>query len=69
MEIERLESKMLVATQAIETTTAEIIRLRESELFPQLLDLVTGLVSLPLSFRMFSIAMRFAELERAMVVC
>ncbi|OAY77679.1 hypothetical protein ACMD2_06499, partial [Ananas comosus] len=46
MEIERLESKMLVATQAIETTTAEIIRLRESELFPQLLDLVTGMMGM-----------------------
>jgi hypothetical protein len=44
MEIESLESKMLVATQSIETTTTEIIRLRESELFPQLLELVAGLV-------------------------
>ncbi|XP_044369396.1 protein ALTERED PHOSPHATE STARVATION RESPONSE 1 isoform X4 [Triticum aestivum] len=35
MEMESLESKMLVATQSIDTTTSEIIRLRESELFPQ----------------------------------
>ncbi|KAG1360975.1 hypothetical protein COCNU_09G004380 [Cocos nucifera] len=45
-EIERLESKMLVSSQAIETTTSEIIRLRESELFPQLLELVTGLMGM-----------------------
>jgi len=51
MEIESLESKMLVANQSIETTTSEIIRLRESELFPQLLELVAGLVQmLPSSF-------------------
>ncbi|XP_037463876.1 protein ALTERED PHOSPHATE STARVATION RESPONSE 1-like isoform X1 [Triticum dicoccoides] len=42
MEMESLESKMLVATQSIDTTTSEIIRLRESELFPQLLELVAG---------------------------
>ncbi|CAL9074449.1 unnamed protein product [Musa textilis] len=46
MEIERLESKMMVATQAIETTTSAIIKLRESELFPQLLELVTGLMGM-----------------------
>lgn len=43
-EIERLESKMLVASQAMETTSSEIIRLRESELFPQLLELAKGSV-------------------------
>lgn len=46
MEIESLESKMLVANQSIETTTSEIIRLRESELFPQLLELVAGLMNM-----------------------
>uniref|UniRef100_A0A0D3H9G4 DUF632 domain-containing protein n=1 Tax=Oryza barthii TaxID=65489 RepID=A0A0D3H9G4_9ORYZ len=46
MEIESLDSKMLVATQSIETTTSEIMRLRESELFPQLLELVAGLMSM-----------------------
>ncbi|KAJ3692801.1 hypothetical protein LUZ60_011896 [Juncus effusus] len=46
MEIERLESKMLVGSQAIETTTSEIISLREAELFPQLLDLLMGLTSM-----------------------
>lgn len=45
MEIESLESKMMVASQAIETTSSAIIELREVELFPQLLQLVTGLVS------------------------
>ncbi|KAJ3684516.1 hypothetical protein LUZ61_013680 [Rhynchospora tenuis] len=54
LEIERLESKMLVGAQAIETTTSEIISLREAELFPQLLDLLTGSVSsLLLNFTIF----------------
>ncbi|KAH0451881.1 hypothetical protein IEQ34_019180 [Dendrobium chrysotoxum] len=42
-EIERLESKLMVYCQAIETTSTEIVRLREAELFPQLLDLVNGI--------------------------
>ncbi|KAK9165124.1 hypothetical protein Scep_000315 [Stephania cephalantha] len=41
-EIERLESLMVVASQAMQTTSAEIIRLRETELYPQLLELVKG---------------------------
>ncbi|XP_022740249.1 nitrate regulatory gene2 protein-like isoform X2 [Durio zibethinus] len=41
-EVEKLESQMMVASQAIETTSTEIIKLRESELYPQLLDLVKG---------------------------
>ncbi|KAL5706459.1 Protein ALTERED PHOSPHATE STARVATION RESPONSE 1 [Ranunculus cassubicifolius] len=45
-EIEKLESMMSVATQAIESTSAEIIRLRETELYPQLLELVKGLMSM-----------------------
>ncbi|XVF15945.1 hypothetical protein REPUB_Repub09cG0199600 [Reevesia pubescens] len=43
-EVEKLESQMMVASQAIETTSTEIIKLRESELYPQLLDLVKGLM-------------------------
>ncbi|KAK9164521.1 hypothetical protein Syun_005423 [Stephania yunnanensis] len=43
-EIERLESLMVVASQAMQTTSAEIIRLRETELYPQLLELVKGCV-------------------------
>ncbi|KAK8952498.1 hypothetical protein KSP39_PZI004391 [Platanthera zijinensis] len=43
-EIERLESKLMVSCQAIETTSIEIVRLREAELFPQLLDLINGLM-------------------------
>ena len=43
-EVERLESQMMVASQAIETITTEIIKLKESKLYPQLLDLVNGLV-------------------------
>ncbi|KAJ8545727.1 hypothetical protein K7X08_018310 [Anisodus acutangulus] len=43
-EVEKLESQMMVASQAIETTSAEIIKLRESELYPQLVELVKGLM-------------------------
>ncbi|KAJ6740465.1 hypothetical protein OIU79_000564 [Salix purpurea] len=43
-EIEKLESKMMVATQGTETTFTEIIKLRETELYPQLLELVKGSV-------------------------
>ncbi|PIN00931.1 hypothetical protein CDL12_26562 [Handroanthus impetiginosus] len=45
-EVEKLESQMMVALQAIETTSTEIIKLRESELYPQLLQLVNGLLSM-----------------------
>ncbi|KAK6118012.1 hypothetical protein DH2020_048245 [Rehmannia glutinosa] len=41
-EVEKLESQMMVALQAIETTSTEIIKLRESELYPQLFQLVKG---------------------------
>lgn len=41
-EVEKLESRMMVASQGIETTSAEIIKLRESELYPQLVELVKG---------------------------
>ena len=41
-EVEKLESLMEVAAQAINTTSAEIVKLRENELYPQLLDLVKG---------------------------
>lgn len=55
-EVEKLESQMMVASQAIETTSAEIIKLRETELYPQLIELVKGLVFfyhfyLPCSFK------------------
>ena len=43
-EVEKLESQMMVASQAIDSTSAEIIKLRETELYPQLLELVKGLV-------------------------
>ncbi|KAL5995642.1 hypothetical protein ACLOJK_025708, partial [Asimina triloba] len=43
-EIEKLESRMMVSSQAIETTSDEIVRLREAELYPQLLDLAKGLM-------------------------
>ncbi|KAK6118025.1 hypothetical protein DH2020_048228 [Rehmannia glutinosa] len=45
-EVEKLESQMMVALQAIETTSTEIIKLRESELYPQLFQLVMGLMSM-----------------------
>ncbi len=47
-EVEKLESQMTVASQAIETTSAEISKLRETELYPQLLKLVEGSVFLNL---------------------
>ncbi|KAF7809636.1 Nitrate regulatory gene2 protein [Senna tora] len=43
-EVEKLESQMMVASQAIESTSNEIIKLRETELYPQLLELVKGLM-------------------------
>ncbi|KAJ8642282.1 hypothetical protein MRB53_018976 [Persea americana] len=43
-EIEKLENRILVSAQSIETISEEIIRLREAELYPQLLDLVNGLM-------------------------
>ncbi|MQM11079.1 hypothetical protein Taro_043978 [Colocasia esculenta] len=45
-EVERLESRMAVAVQAMDTTSDEIVRLRESELFPQLLELLNGLMGM-----------------------
>ncbi|CAH9143172.1 unnamed protein product [Cuscuta epithymum] len=45
-EVEKLESQLMVATQAIETTSAEIVKLRESELYPQLLNLIKGLMQM-----------------------
>lgn len=45
-EVEKLESQMMVAVQTIETTSTEIIKLRESELYPQLLQLVKGLMGM-----------------------
>lgn len=49
-EVEKLESQMMVASQAIETTSTEIIKLREIELYPQLLEFVKGLVSFKFLF-------------------
>ncbi|GAV64833.1 Ras domain-containing protein/DUF632 domain-containing protein/DUF630 domain-containing protein [Cephalotus follicularis] len=43
-EVEKLESLMMVAVQAIESTSGEIIKLRETELYPQLIELVKGLM-------------------------
>ncbi|KAK3022973.1 hypothetical protein RJ639_046677 [Escallonia herrerae] len=44
IEVEKLESRMMVASQGIEATSAEIVKLRESELYPQLVELVKGLM-------------------------
>jgi len=41
-EVEKLESQMMVASQAIDSTSSEIIKLREVELYPQLIELVKG---------------------------
>ncbi|XP_051136564.1 protein ALTERED PHOSPHATE STARVATION RESPONSE 1-like isoform X2 [Andrographis paniculata] len=45
-EAEKLESQSIVSLQAIETISTEIIKLRESELYPQLLQLVAGLMNM-----------------------
>ncbi|VFQ88174.1 unnamed protein product [Cuscuta campestris] len=45
-EVEKLESQIMVASQAIETTSSEILKLRESELYPQLVNLVKGLMQM-----------------------
>ncbi|KAL8472463.1 hypothetical protein ACS0TY_029615 [Phlomoides rotata] len=45
-DVEKLESQIMVALQAIETTSSEIIKLRESQLYPQLLRLVDGLMNM-----------------------
>ncbi|KAJ4964053.1 hypothetical protein NE237_023992 [Protea cynaroides] len=45
-EIEKLESRMVVVARAMQTTSAEIIRVREAELYPQLLQLLNGLMSM-----------------------
>lgn len=39
-DVETLESRLMVATQAIESTSLEIVKLRETELYPQLIELV-----------------------------
>ncbi|VVB18369.1 unnamed protein product [Arabis nemorensis] len=39
-----LESRLMVSSQAIEITTNEIIKLRETQLYPQLVDLVKGMM-------------------------
>ncbi|XP_076952635.1 protein ALTERED PHOSPHATE STARVATION RESPONSE 1-like [Bidens hawaiensis] len=43
-EVGKLESRMMVSSQAIESTSDEIVKLREEELYPQLVELVKGLM-------------------------
>ncbi|KAM0067797.1 hypothetical protein Hdeb2414_s0002g00065521 [Helianthus debilis subsp. tardiflorus] len=45
-EVEKLESIMMVSSQAIESTSDEIVKLREEELYPQLVELVKGLMGM-----------------------
>ncbi|KAI3767856.1 hypothetical protein L2E82_18285 [Cichorium intybus] len=45
-EVEKLESRITVSGQAIESTSQEIVKLRETELYPQLVELVKGLMSM-----------------------
>ncbi|KAL8211178.1 hypothetical protein R6Q57_005615 [Mikania cordata] len=45
-EVEKLESRMMVSSQAIESTSDEIVKLREEELYPQLVELVKGLMGM-----------------------
>ncbi|XP_071735311.1 protein ALTERED PHOSPHATE STARVATION RESPONSE 1-like isoform X1 [Rutidosis leptorrhynchoides] len=43
-DVEKLESRMMVSSQAIESTSDEIVKLREKELSPQLVEIVKGLM-------------------------
>jgi hypothetical protein len=52
-EVEKLQSQMMVATQGIESISTEIIKLRETELYPQLLELVKGSVFFVFSIVLF----------------
>ncbi|KAL4582737.1 hypothetical protein LXL04_007296 [Taraxacum kok-saghyz] len=45
-EVEKLESRVTVSSQTIESTSQEIVKLRETELYPQLVELVKGLMSM-----------------------
>ncbi|XP_047311247.1 protein ALTERED PHOSPHATE STARVATION RESPONSE 1-like [Impatiens glandulifera] len=45
-EVEKLESRMMVSSQTIQTTSSEIIKLRESDLYPQLVELVKRLTGM-----------------------
>ncbi|XP_010550476.1 PREDICTED: uncharacterized protein LOC104821337 [Tarenaya hassleriana] len=45
-DVEKLESRLTVASQAIESASAAITNLRETELYPQLVHLVKGLMGM-----------------------
>uniref|UniRef100_A0A7N0UCY8 Uncharacterized protein n=1 Tax=Kalanchoe fedtschenkoi TaxID=63787 RepID=A0A7N0UCY8_KALFE len=45
-DVESLESRLMVAAQAIESTSSEIVKLRETELYPQLIELVKRFMSM-----------------------
>ena len=44
-DVEKLESQLTVSSQAIQSASNEIIKIRETELYPQLVELIKGLVS------------------------
>lgn len=44
--IKRLQSQIMVAFQAVDTTSAAILKLREDELYPQLVELSKGLMQM-----------------------
>lgn len=44
--IKRLQSQIMVAFQAVDTTSAAILKLRETELYPQLMELSKGLMQM-----------------------
>lgn len=62
-EVEKLESQMMVSSQAIETTSAEIIKIRDTELYPQLLELVKGLVLSSLLPNFYSLILMSSVLQ------
>ncbi|GLJ24529.1 hypothetical protein SUGI_0468690 [Cryptomeria japonica] len=43
-DVKRLQSQIMVAFQAVDTTSAAILKLRENELYPQLVELSKGLM-------------------------
>ncbi|CAN8278735.1 unnamed protein product [Cochlearia groenlandica] len=43
-DVEKLESQLTVSSQAIQSASNEILKLRETELYPQLVELVKGLM-------------------------
>uniref|UniRef100_A0A251TLW9 DUF632 domain-containing protein n=1 Tax=Helianthus annuus TaxID=4232 RepID=A0A251TLW9_HELAN len=69
-EVEKLESIMMVSSQAIESTSDEIVKLREEELYPQLVELVKGLrIEQNRFFHITSLIILFKSLHIIEIIC